>query len=607
MPTAPQAVDIKSVAQTAIESNSDVQVRWNTFKAARNEVDTAKGGWRPRVDLTARAGPNRRDEPGASNVRYNQAGAAITLTQMLFDGFSTGNEVSRLNHAAMTRYYEFLDASETSALEAVRAYTDVLRYREMVNLARMNFMRHEEIFKLIRERVQAGAGRRVDLEQATGRLALAESNLITEQSNLHDVTARYQRVINSLPPASMADLVPLDAALPATVAVALDDAYKNHPGYFAAVENIRAAEATVRRSQSGYSPRVDLRASTDHSRYNSLGLGPTSGASVEVVMTMNLYKGGSDAAAIRQQADLLSAAQDLRDKSCRDIRQTLLIAYNDVLRLSDQLAFLDQHRQSISLARDAYRQQFDIGQRSLLDLLDTENEHFQAQRAYVDGRANRYLAYARVQAGEGRLLKVLGVARADQPNLNDLQQNDGRPGATLTPCPTDIPAAYVPVPASLPAPEIKPLAPMVVIPAPVPMRAVTPAPLAASPEQAKKEIAFAIDSWLKAWMAKDVKRYLDFYAPDFDASHSNYSKSYDSKSMARTSWLAYRKRLITKPGEISVTASNLRIDMVSDTVANLKFTQDYRSADYNDKVDKVLQVVLKDGRWLVKTESSVML
>ena len=526
---------------------------------------------------------------------------------MLFDGFSTGNEVSRLNHAAMTRYYEFLDASETSALEAVRAYTDVLRYREMVSLARMNFTRHEDIFKLIRERVQAGAGRRVDLEQATGRLALAESNLITEQSNLHDVTARYQRIINSLPPASMPEPVPMDGALPGTVALALDDAYKNHPAYFAAVENIRAAEATVRRSQSGYSPRVDLRASTDHSRFNSLGLGPSSGASVEVVMTMNLYKGGSDAATIRQQADLLSAAQDLRDKSCRDIRQTLLIAYNDVLRLSDQLAFLDRHRQSINLARDAYRQQFDIGQRSLLDLLDTENEHFQAQRAWVDGRTNRYLAHARVQAGEGRLLKVLGVARVDQPNLDDLQQNDGKPGAAITPCPMDIPAPYVPVPVALPAPEVKPPAPIVVIPAPVPARTVTPTPLAANPEQAKKEIAFAIDAWLKAWMAKDVQKYLDFYAPDFDASRSNYSKSYDSNAMARTSWLAYRKRLITKPGDIKVTASNLRIDMVSDTVANLKFTQDYRSADYTDKVDKVLQVVLRDGRWLVRTESSIKL
>jgi adhesin transport system outer membrane protein len=595
-----QSVDLKSVTQSTIETNPDVQVRWNTFKAARNEVDGARGGWRPRVDLNARAGPNRLDEPGAKNVHYTQAGASLTLVQMLFDGFATSSDVSRLSYTAMTRYYEFLDASESTALETVRAYVDVLRYREMVRLAQLNYNRHNDLFKLIRERAQSGAGRRVDLDQATGRLALAESNLITEQSNLNDVTARYQRITKVLPPAVLTEPAPLDVGLPTSAAAALDQAYKSHPAYFAAVENIRAAEAAARRAQSGYAPRVDLRANADRYRFNGLGQGPTTGASLEVVMTMNLYKGGSDAAAIRQQADLISAAQDLRDKSCLDIRQTMLIAYNDVLRLGDQLTYLDRHRQSISTARDAYRQQFDIGQRSLLDLLDTENEHFQAQRAYVDGKFNRYLAQARVFAGEGQLLKALNVARTDQPDLQDLQRNDGKPGVALTPCPTDIPAPYVAV--VEPAPEPKAM-PMVVAPAAVVMPA--PVPRLAQAGEPKKDIADMIDLWLKAWMAKDMQRYLSFYAPDFDAEHSNYSASYNSKSMARASWLAYRKRFVTKPGDVSVTASNIRVEMKSENLAELHFNQDYRSNDYNDKVEKVLQVVKRDGRWLINKESSV--
>lgn len=250
---------------------------------------------------------------------------------------------------------------------------------------------------------------------------------------------------------------------------------------------------------------------------------------------------------------------------------------------------------------NVYRQQFDIGQRSLLDLLDTENEHFQAQRAYVDGKANRYLAQARVFAGEGQLLKALNVARTDQPDLQDLQRNDGKPGITLTPCPTDIPAQYVA--AVEPPPEPRAAMPMVVAPVAV----VTPAPVPrlAQAGEPKKDIADMIDLWLKAWMAKDMQRYLSFYAPDFDAERSNYSASYNSKSMARASWLAYRKRFVTKPGDVSVTASNIRVEMKSENLAELHFNQDYRSNDYNDKVEKVLQVVKKDGRWLINRESSV--
>ncbi|CAN5446652.1 hypothetical protein BH11PSE7_BH11PSE7_13830 [soil metagenome] len=249
---------------------------------------------------------------------------------------------------------------------------------------------------------------------------------------------------------------------------------------------------------------------------------------------------------------------------------------------------------------NVYRQQFDIGQRSLLDLLDTENEHFQAQRAYVDGKFNRYLAQARVFAGEGQLLEALSVARTDQPDLQDLQRNDGKPGVALTPCPTDIPAQYVAV--VEPAPEPKAM-PMVVAPAAV----VTPAPVPrlAQAGEPKKDIADMIDLWLKAWMAKDMQRYLSFYAPAFDAERSNYSASYNSKNMARASWLAYRKRLVTKPGDVSVSASNVRVEMKSENLAELHFNQDYRSNDYNDKVEKVLQVVKKDGRWLINRESSI--
>jgi adhesin transport system outer membrane protein len=215
------------------------------------------------------------------------------------------------------------------------------------------------------------------------------------------------------------------------------------------------------------------------------------------------------------------------------------------------------------------------------------------------------LAQARVFAGEGQLLKALNVARTDRPDLQDLQNNDGKPGVALTPCPADIPAQYV-VAAVEPEPAVRaPLPVAVPAAAPAPVVVPTLVPRLAQAAEPKKDIAAMIDQWLKAWMAKDMQRYLSFYAPDFDAQHSNYSASYDSKSMARASWLAYRKRFVTKPGDVSVTASNIRVEMKSENLAELHFMQDYRSRDYNDKVEKVLQVVQKDGRWLINRESSV--
>ena len=138
---------------------------------------------------------------------------------------------------------------------------------------------------------------------------------------------------------------------------------------------------------------------------------------------MNLFKGGSDQAQVRQYAERLAQSKDLRDKACRDIRQNLSIAFNDIHNLSRQLGFLDQHQLSIEKARVANREQFDIGQRTLLDLLDTENEYFQARRAYVNATYEHAIAHARTLTGMGKLLSALQVGRDGMPTAQELGQD----------------------------------------------------------------------------------------------------------------------------------------------------------------------------------------
>ena len=169
------------------------------------------------------------------------------------------------------------------------------------------------------------------------------------------------------------------------------------------------------------SPRLDLRLREDRGRdLNGLN-GLTDNTVAEVVATWNLFNGFSDVNRRRQFSEQLNVARDLRDKTCRDLRQTLAIAYNDTRKLSEQIGYLDQHQLSIEKARDAYRKQFDIGQRTLLDVLDTENELFQARRAYANAEVDLQLAYARAQAGVGRLLQMLGVSRLDDEASKQLK------------------------------------------------------------------------------------------------------------------------------------------------------------------------------------------
>lgn len=431
---------LRDAARKAVVTNPEVQAGWHAFRAASAEQDAARGNYLPHADLFAGVGRETLKQPGRSADDFTHSNATLSLNQMVYDGFLTRSEVARLGYAKLTRYYELVDASETTALEALRAYADVLRYRELTRLAQENYVHHRQTHTQIGDRAGAGVGRRVDLEQASGRLALAESNLLTEASNLHDVSARYLRIVGEAPPADVPRFAPKAsiAPLPATAQDALRTAFVSSPALNAAVENVRAGQASIDARKAAFQPRVDVRARQAFDR-NLEGVdGRTRDTVVEAVLTYNLSRGGADQARLRQAAEALDVAKDLREKACRDLRQTLSIAYNDVRRLDEQLAYLDQHQLSIEKAREAYHRQFDIGQRTLLDLLDTENEYFEARRAYVNAQYNQVIAQARTLAGMGRLMGALGVAREDLPSAAEVgQDRDGIDPATV--CPPEAP------------------------------------------------------------------------------------------------------------------------------------------------------------------------
>jgi adhesin transport system outer membrane protein len=159
----------------------------------------------PRIDLEVAGGTYETKNPAlAAALGYSGNRATLQLRQTLFDGFATLHETRRLSYAQQAAYYELLSASNQTALDASRAYLDVLRFRELVQLAADNFTTHQEVHDRLSQKVTAGVGRKVDLEQAAGRLSLAESNWITEVSNLHDVSARYQRLVGEVPAPDLA-------------------------------------------------------------------------------------------------------------------------------------------------------------------------------------------------------------------------------------------------------------------------------------------------------------------------------------------------------------------------------------------------------------------
>ncbi|MFO1264315.1 MAG: TolC family outer membrane protein [Rhodoferax sp.] len=579
--TATQAVE------RAVLQSPDVKLRFHNFEAARFEQKSAEGAWLPRIDMEVAGGSYMTNTPSRpTDFNYNGNRATIQLRQTLFDGFATLHETRRLSYAQQAAYYDLLSASNQTALDAVRAYLDVLRYRDLVQLAADNFSTHLEVHDRISQKVKAGVGRKVDLEQAAGRLALAESNWLTETSNLHDVSARYQRLTGEVPAADLQPVESIGTAQPPKMG---KDAIRSNPDFLSAVATVRGYRSDSKSRRSGYYPTLELRARQSYETNQSGILGDYRDTALELVLNYNLFRGGSDKARVNQYVAKLASAYDLRDKACRDVWQTGEIAYNDSQRIAAQITLLNQHELSTSKALQAYKQQFEIGQRSLLDLLDTENELYQARRALTNADYDQKLAQARVLASSGALLNALKLrALADEtPDASgntedddDLMQCDSQ--APVTPA---LDRTIMSRTSTLPAEGAVPSTP----PAP----AVAAAVPVAAPGADCSQLPKAVEQWLGAWNRKELPAYLGAYSEKFTPANG----------LDRKQWEALRKSRVTQQGDIKVSMANLTTVRCEKDSAEVKFTQTYGSKTYSDTVEKSLQFEAAKGAWKITRET----
>ncbi len=593
---------LAEVAQRVVLTNPEVLAKWHIFKSAKTDVDASRASYYPRIDVTSAPGQEQITRDIVADVNYFRNRSTLSLSQMLFDGFATSSDVSRLDKTRLVRYYELMDTAEAAALEASRAYLDVLRYRQLVYLAENNYIEHRQSYEQLLLRAQSGAGKRVDVETAAGRLALAELNLNTEAANLHDVMARFMRIVGIAAPEVMFPPGKVDRGFPSDEGDALELARRLNYSLRAAIEQVEAAQAEVELRRSANYPRVDLKLRTENTT-NYEGTGTTRRNDVaEVLFAYNIFNGGGDKARVEGAIERRNQALDLREKACRDSRQTLAIAYNDVSRLRNQLSNLGVQVAAVEKTRNAYKAQFQIGQRSLLDLLDTESELLNARRTTIHADFDLYLAYLRTHAGIGRLLKFLKLRSLGDDDVPDAQELTKVDDSEI--CPPDAPSRYSPnielltkiavdTMATSSLSSLSAGAPPGTVTKPTPGAV---APLPGPPPLPSKTAAVAerFKAWTATWAARDLKSYLDFYAPDF----------VPEGGISRADWVTKRTQRLAQTGKIDLAVSKVQIEEQSPNVVVTTFIQDYRSDKFSDRTQKTLRWKNENGKWLITSESA---
>lgn len=414
--TGADARTLEETVELAVHTNPEVGVVEADREAVNQELRQARAEYFPSVDVRAAAGPEYTNSP-ATRARGDPDDRAetllrlesqLTISQMLFDGFATRSEVDRQLARVDSAAYRVQEAAEFIGLDAIEAHLEVLRNQAIVELAEQNVAEHRRILGQVRELEREGGGTIADVRQAEARLASAETALNAAIGNLRDARATYIARV-SVPPADLDDPTAPYVALPETDEAAARRASFGSPTVLIADADIETARAELRGSRAGFYPRLDLELGTAANE-NIDGIeGGDVDAQALLVFRYNLFRGGGDIAREREAFFRIKEARQALARARRNAEEDARLSYNALQTAQARVESLRAEAEAQRATRDAYAQQFMLGQRDLLDLLDAENQLFLARTNLITAEFTEMFAVYRVLAVTGDLLMVLEV------------------------------------------------------------------------------------------------------------------------------------------------------------------------------------------------------
>ncbi|HPD82316.1 MAG TPA: TolC family outer membrane protein [Alphaproteobacteria bacterium] len=409
-------MSLSEAISAGVMTNPEYGIVAATRRATDEELEQAKALYLPSVDFSADTGYEYTKDQGTKDFVNNEEDeslwryeAGLTLTQMLFDGFETKYENERQKHRIQSSAHRVREASELVGLSIVEAFLEVIRQRELLGITRDNVAEHLAIMDLIQEGVDAGRSTQADLEQIKARLASARAQESTIAQQLRIAESNFRREVGDDPRDLVLPAVPVNA-LAANVEEEVKTAITESPTLDIFDEDTKVAYAEYKGTGSTLYPQLDLQLNARQGEDLGGVEGRDRSASALVVANWNLYRGGGDVARVREFTHRYQVSKERRADTARavedDVRQTWARMVSAGERARE---FASQAAANTEVVR-AYKDQFGLDRRTLLDVLDAQNELFVSRSNTINAEFLEMFSVFRLLGLKGALLPTLGVA-----------------------------------------------------------------------------------------------------------------------------------------------------------------------------------------------------
>ncbi len=418
----PRVDTLEAAVQRVLETHPEIRAAAYGRRARDWEVVQSRASFLPSLDGYASWGYMKQDRPTIEDDDFWPRQHMVSLRQNVFRGGSDLADVNRQKSRVVSQAYLVRGTSDNVALLTTRVYMNVLRSMALHELARENLINHERIVDQLELRLDSGVDARAEMDQVMGRLALAKSNVVVTTANLHDAITDFQAVVGLLPE-DLAAVAPLDFTMPEALADAETLALENHPIIKSAEADLEARRAQNDIAKRRLSPSVDVSADYNWDK----DVWPVDGKrhyfSAAATVSMNFFAGGRDSGRIRETLYLIKEAEEILENARRQTAQSIRLSWEANHAAQDRVVYLEDYAEAAAATAGAFSTQWNIGRRTMFDLLDTQAEAINARSDLIRARYDLMYSEFRILHSMGTLVHALGLEWPEE-GLIDEKQND---------------------------------------------------------------------------------------------------------------------------------------------------------------------------------------
>lgn len=417
----PAAADsIYDAMAKAYENNPDLNAARAGLRATDEGVTIAKAGWRPQVSGFAQKTTSKYDQNlhGQTTTKdifgkdtkiedkfgFNSFSAGITVTQQIFDGFQTLNNV----RAAESNVYSqraSLKANEIQILlSAAESYANIARDKQIVNIRKQNMAFLQEQVKAANSRLAVGEGTKTDVALAESEWAQAQALVADAVFQLKQSEAVYVQIVGDAPK-GVKQARPITKQIPKSLDAAVATGWREHPSIIATMYAIDAAGFEVKSAEGAMLPGVVVQGQLANNSGNSpfTSLNDYSSSSLTARLNVPLYQGGAEYGQIRQAKERLGQQRIMLDSARLEVQKTIVSAMAQFEAAQAQVEAINTQIGAANEALKGVIEERKVGQATTLDVLDSQSKVLIAQESLAQSQRTAVVSSFSILASIGRL------------------------------------------------------------------------------------------------------------------------------------------------------------------------------------------------------------